>query len=273
MSFYTNQSEKVRITSAGSVGIGTASPGTTLDVAGDATITKNDTPLYLNRTGSDGEVLRFSKDGTAFGLVGVSSTKMHIGTGNANFRFRDDLTAIIPANANGSNSDNDIDLGYSTVRWRRLYLSEGVFLGGTGTANKLDDYEEGSFTPSFSASGCSFNYTQRFGNYTKIGRVVHCKIFLRAQSTGSTSQDLKITGLPFTSSNTNGLFASCTFGQIYKVDLTDAERIVGQLSKNNTTIDLQFTVDDSVSGNLVASALDNSTSSGFVLDITYFTDA
>ena len=96
---------------------------------------------------------------------------------------------------------------------------------------------------------------------------------MRAQSSGSTSNALKITALPFTSSNTNGMFASCTFGQIYIVDLTDASRIVGQVGKNNTQIDLQFTVDNSASGNLVASAIDNSTSAGFIVDVTYFTDA
>ena len=184
-------------------------------------------------------------------------------SGNTSERMRiaDNGSVLIGTSTSGSAVAGD------------LVVNGGVFLGGTAAANELDDYEEGSFTPSFSASGCSFNYTQRFGNYTKVGRVVHCKIFMRAQSSGSTSQDLKITGLPFTSSNTSGLFASCTFGQIYRVDLTDAERIVGQVSQNTTTIDLQYTVDDAASGNLIASTLDNSTSSGFIIDITYFTDA
>ena len=32
-------------------------------------------------------------------------------------------------------------------RFKDLYLSGGVYLGGTGAANKLDDYEEGTWTP------------------------------------------------------------------------------------------------------------------------------
>jgi hypothetical protein len=42
--------------------------------------------------------------------------------------------------------DAAVDLGTSTVRFKDLYLSGGVYLGGTGSANHLDDYEEGTFT-------------------------------------------------------------------------------------------------------------------------------
>jgi hypothetical protein len=40
-------------------------------------------------------------------------------------------------------SDASLDLGAAGVRFKNLYLSGGVYLGGTGSANYLDDYEEG----------------------------------------------------------------------------------------------------------------------------------
>ena len=43
----------------------------------------------------------------------------------------------------GARVDATVDLGVSAHRFKDLYLSGGVYLGGTGSANYLDDYEEG----------------------------------------------------------------------------------------------------------------------------------
>jgi hypothetical protein len=73
-----------------------------------------------------------------------------------------------------------------------LTLSGGVYLGGTGSANKLDDYEEGAWTPtvgdvSQSASG---NW------YTKIGRFVMLSADFTISGAPSTNY-VDIGGLPF----------------------------------------------------------------------------
>ena len=62
-------------------------------------------------------------------------------------------------------------------------------------ANTLDDYEEGTFTPSL---GGNTTYNGRSGNYIKIGKLVFVEInvFVNAIGTGSTSL---VSGLPFTS--------------------------------------------------------------------------
>jgi len=74
----------------------------------------------------------------------------------------------------------------------------GIFIGGTGTANKLEDYEEGSWTPALSSGGSS-TYDNAHGRYTKIGRFVACHFTFEIGSTfaGGTTQYL-IGGLPFT---------------------------------------------------------------------------
>jgi hypothetical protein len=76
----------------------------------------------------------------------------------------------------------------------------GIYLGGTGAANYLDDYEEGTWTPAYSTSGGSFTYdaaTQ--GQYTKIGNVVtlYFRIYTASATVGSGT--VSITGLPFAS--------------------------------------------------------------------------
>jgi len=49
-------------------------------------------------------------------------------------------------------------------------------------ANTLDDYEEGTFTPT-DASGVNLVFTSNTGYYIKIGRIVHCYMNLRYPST------------------------------------------------------------------------------------------
>jgi hypothetical protein len=56
-------------------------------------------------------------------------------------------TNQIAPRSGGTSVDATVDLGYFSLRWKDLYLSGGVYLGGTGAANKLDDYEEGTWTP------------------------------------------------------------------------------------------------------------------------------
>ena len=78
-----------------------------------------------------------------------------------------------------------------------LTLSGGVYLGGTGAANKLDDYEEGTFTPYYENAGTA-TYTIQSGRYTKIGQVVHIQCHLDIAALGTASGSINVNGLPFT---------------------------------------------------------------------------
>ena len=78
--------------------------------------------------------------------------------------------------------------------------SKGIHLGVTSAtaANLLDDYEEGTWTPTFdthAATNTSGNCT-----YIKIGHVVHC-FFRGTHRTTSSSSYATISDLPFTSHN------------------------------------------------------------------------
>jgi hypothetical protein len=69
-----------------------------------------------------------------------------------------------------------------------------TFNGDTAAANALDDYEEGTFTPT-TAGDATGAFSGVLGEYTKIGNVVHFRIAATI-STNFTSSD--IGGLPFT---------------------------------------------------------------------------
>ena len=73
------------------------------------------------------------------------------------------------------NTDNNNDLGSASKRWQDLYLSGGVYIGGTTSANYLSDYEEGTFTMTTIFSGALVGGTivNSLGSYTKVGRKVY----------------------------------------------------------------------------------------------------
>jgi hypothetical protein len=103
---------------------------------------------------------------------------------------------------NGGRIDNAIDLGSTANRFRDLQLSGGVFLGGTGTANKLDDYEEGTWTVVVEdASGNDCGLSGETGHYTKIGNLVYVIFGFQVNSRSGVGNAIQISGLPFTIEN------------------------------------------------------------------------
>ena len=80
----------------------------------------------------------------------------------------------------------------------------GIRLGGTGSANELDDYEYGTFTPAYMQGITSPVYNAQKGGYVKIGDVVHFQIDIRLTSGTGNGSRVQISGLPFNStSNTD----------------------------------------------------------------------
>ena len=83
----------------------------------------------------------------------------------------------------------------------RIINSGGItFNGDTAAANALDDYEEGTWTPSI-YSGGSPSYSQQAGLYTKIGNLV-THVFVMSYSGASSSTTTRIQGLPFAYNST-----------------------------------------------------------------------
>ena len=79
--------------------------------------------------------------------------------------------------------------------------------------NTLDDYEEGTWTPSLQGSGVGY-WMQR-GRYVKIGKEVHCSMYLGITSIGTLTSN-SITGLPFIVEFDSG----ASIAQIYNLHLS-----------------------------------------------------
>ena len=89
----------------------------------------------------------------------------------------------------------------STGHWLPAATDHGIYLGVNAVAasNLLDDYEEGTWTPSWSAGGGSLTGTSsNYGKYTKIGDTVHIW-FGAVVDSGTASSYYRITNVPFTS--------------------------------------------------------------------------
>jgi hypothetical protein len=96
--------------------------------------------VNVNRTGSDGDLIRLFKSGTTVGSIGVLSSRFYIGSGDTGLKFSgaDDLISPIDA-SDGTGRDNAIDLGSSGARFDDIYATNGTIQ--TSDRNEKQDIE------------------------------------------------------------------------------------------------------------------------------------
>ena len=113
----------------------------------------------------------------------------------------------------------------------------GIYVGGTGSANKLEDYEEGTFTPSLAYSTTNSNptHTGQQGQYTKIGNLVTFQIRVNISNNGSGSGNVKINGLPFGVDASSISNAMVQANAVVGLDVGGDREIFVQFEGNNTT--------------------------------------
>lgn len=183
----TASTGRLFVDASGSIGVGSTpafAVGSGVEIERDsATAT-----LRLQRVNTGGSILEFRADNSCAVIDSrVTSTDLLFQT-NAAERMR--LT-----------SDGYVRLSSS---------SSGIQFGGdTAAANALDDYEEGTFTPTVTGSSTAgtgtYNSNGQVGRYTKIGNRVSFTIYVDwSAHTGTGS--LRVSGLPFTSNSATNAF-------------------------------------------------------------------
>ena len=165
------------------IAAGDNTTGVTIDIdsVGTANIVKRSGDALIAGDLISGAVHKISYDGSNFQLLTPNS-------------FTSVNQTIIP------DTDDSYDIGTTAARFQDIYLSGGVFIGGTGAANQLTDYESGTFTPEVTSSGGTFTptYAVQDGHYVKVGDLVFVAITVSVSSvSGTPSGNLGLSGLPF----------------------------------------------------------------------------
>lgn len=201
-------------------------------------ITKNGSTALVAGDMPSGMMIEMTYDGTRFilGTSGRDFLPLTGGTMTGDLKFTD---ATYDIGKTGATRPRDLFLSRNEVVGGTLDVTGAVTLGNTvnvtgaltpaalvdisgagagqvkfpgaqnasANANTLDDYEEGTWTPSI---GGSATYNAQQGTYTKVGNKVtlFCNLVINVRGTGSQTT---ISGLPFSSANPGGGVAACYF--------------------------------------------------------------
>lgn len=161
------------------------------------------------------------------------------GTGSSSNFLRGDM-AWTSATGTGSVAlaslptfSTTIGVGGATASASGSGISFPATQSASSDANTLDDYEEGTWTPSV---GGNATYNVQEGQYVKVGQLVYIffDIAINVLGTGSTST---ISGVPFTAANIPNVASAYTLSFSYYANIaTSVTWLSGYVPENATTI-------------------------------------
>jgi hypothetical protein len=148
-----------------------------------------------------------------------------------------DGTLGITTNSGTVISASTIGVGGATPSASGAGITFPASQSASSDANTLDDYEEGTFTPTIAGSTTAgtATYGSQSARYTKIGRLVQFEIYL-AWTGGTGTGNLQLKGLPFTNSSA-GTFPAVSFSYVNNLTLPALSILTGFVQNTNTGIE------------------------------------
>jgi len=155
-------------------------------------------------------------------------------------------------------SDGDGNIVASAKTAQTFALQGAVPNSGTGitfpatqsassNANTLDDYEEGTWTPTWSGGVTGVTYgSVRDGYYTKVGNLVTIWFGVMTSGLTVTTSGLTLTGLPFTSAAGTGSNGTVAFTNVTR--WVSSPPVVGLIALSSTAIYLYNSINATGAG-------------------------
>ena len=142
IAFGTASIERMRIDSSGNVLFNTTNTLTSAELtagetgiahrSGDLIIVSRDggAGLLVNRKTSDGELIDFRKNGTVVGSIGTTGGQIHLDGASGDIGLYMGTNNLYPRKS-GAITDNAVDLGQSSYRFRNLYMAGDAVMGAS----------------------------------------------------------------------------------------------------------------------------------------------
>jgi hypothetical protein len=246
--FYTGQSEIAMFDSSGRLGISNSSPTRNLTV-GD---TGSSSVINIKSDATSGySIIAFGDaddDNYAQILLDNSTNKLQIQNGGGGALATRGLTIDSSENVGINKATPVKTLDVSG----EIRASSGILFGtDTAAANTLDDYEEGTWTPTIEGSSTagSYTYGTNHGEYMKIGNIVVANFRIdNINEVSAGSGNLRIAGFPFNSKSTTLQYY---WGPV----------VLEYLDVHNSTVNLTFGLIDGNPKGYIWETLDGTTNS------------
>jgi hypothetical protein len=140
---------------------------------------------------------------TGVAITGDNSGNLAIQTNNGN-------TAVTINTSLGVQVANCLGVGNATASTSGAGITFPATASASSDANTLDDYEEGTWSPTIRFAGASagLTYVYQRGFYTKVGNIVTCTFDVKLSNRGSSGGAASLGGLPFNSRVVSGNYGS-----------------------------------------------------------------